>query len=148
MLISAVMIIAKKYTVEWIENTETFRIHNLNAPLCPDCGSLCSGYDTRLRRIIGDDGRATIYRLRRMRCLVCNVLHIELPDSMLPRKHYAAAVIADVLSGRDDNCPAEASTMWRWQRENNPPGLQCVSDKNMVQSTYSDKKEDKNAEEE
>ena len=131
--IFAVMIIASRYNIERIKGTETFRIRNLAAPLCPNCTALCSGYDNRLRRVIGDDGRVAVYRLRRLRCPACNTLHIELPDFMHPRKHYAAAVIDDVLAERGESCHADNTTIWRWRREkNHPPGLQCLSSDNDV----------------
>jgi len=110
------MIIAIRYTVERVDGADVFKIHNLNAPLCPVCGSLCSGYDTRARRVIGDDGRAILYRLRRVRCPACDVLHIEQPDFMRPRKRYAAAVIDAVLDGRGECCPADDRTIRRWKR--------------------------------
>ena len=136
------MIIAYRYHVERVMDTEVFRIRNHDAPLCPDCGSLCSGYDTRSRRVIGDDGQTTIYRLRRVRCPVCDVLHIELPDFMRPRKHYAAAVIDNAVAGDGGDCSAENTTIWRW-RKNHPPGLQCLSSESVLQSTHTDKKGDK-----
>ena len=136
------VIITHQYKIEKVEGADAFRIRSYNAPLCPTCGSLCLGYDTRSRRAFGGDGQATFYLLRRVRCPSCDVLHIELPDFTLPRKHYTAAVINAVLDGSKESCPAEASTMWRWRRENHPPGLQCLSSGIVVQSPYSDKKGD------
>ena len=74
------MIIAQRYSIERIEGSEKIKIKNHDAPLCPTCGSFCSGYDTRSRSVVGDDGRVAIYRLRRVRCPVCDVLHLEIPD--------------------------------------------------------------------
>ena len=126
------MIIITRYVVEQEPGAEAFRVRNLDAPLCPFCGSLCSGYDTRPRRVIGDDGGALVYRLRRVLCPACDKLHLEIPDFMRPRKHYAASVITDVLDGGGSDCPAEATTMWRWRRENHPPGLQCNLNDNKI----------------
>jgi len=135
------MIISTKYIIEQAEGEGIFRIKNLDAPLCPDCGSLCSGYDTRTRPVIGDDGAAVVYKLRRVRCPVCEVLHTEQPDFMRPRKRYAAAVIDDVMTGRGESCPADDRTMRRWRRENHPPDMSGVSDGRVIQSSYSDEKE-------
>jgi hypothetical protein len=136
------MIIALRYTVKRVEGTNKYKIHNHDAPFCPSCGSLCSGYDTRSRRVVGDDGGGTIFRLRRVRCPSCDVLHIELPDFMRPLKRYAAAVIDDVLNGNGACCPAEASTMWRWRCENHPPEMQSLTNGNMIKSTHNNKKGD------
>ena len=130
------------YIIEKGDGSTAHRIRSLDAPFCPDCGSLCSGYDTRSRRVISDDGNSTVYRLRRVRCPDCDKLHLVLPDFMCPRKHYSAAVIADVLKGRGAGCPAEASTMWRWRQQNHPPGLQCLSSRSVINLTHSDTKGD------
>ena len=110
------MIIVYRYSIERTDEAVLLRVRNLDAPLCPDCGSLCSGYDTRLRYVVSDDGKTTTYRLRRVRCPVCKILHLELPDFMRPRKHYAASVINKAVEG-DTNCPADSSTIWRWQNK-------------------------------
>ena len=140
------MIIVTRYVVEPAEPPGTYRVRALAAPFCPVCGSLCSGYDSRPRRAVGDDGIVTIYRLRRVRCPSCGALHVELPDFMRPGKHYAAAVIDGVLSGHGECCPAEGSTMWRWRRDNRPPGLQCFSVGEEVGLRHSNTKEDNDEE--
>jgi len=145
------MIIATRYKIELVEGTELFKIRNLNAPLCPNCGSLCSGYDNRLRRVIGDDGQVVVYQLRRLRCPVCDALHIELPDFIRTRKRYAGSVIDDVLNGRGDCCPADDRTMRRWKHENRPPETSGFFDADMIKLNYSQKNrggQKENAEEE
>lgn len=136
------MIVIHRYLVERVEGTEMFCVRNLDAPLCPVCGSLCSGYDTRSRSVTSGDGSIAVYRLRRVHCPACDALHLEMPDFMRPRKRYAAAVIDAVLKGRGECCPAEASTMWRWRRENHPPAMQCLEAGGVVKSTQSDIEED------
>ena len=139
--VSVDMIIAKRYTIEQIEGVGVFRIINLDAPFCPDCGTLCSGYDTRLRSVISSDGQTNVYRLRRLQCLVCDALHIEQPDFIFPRKRYAAEVIDKVLNGRSEDCPADDRTMRRWLHENHPPEVSGVLEEGVVLSTHDDKKE-------
>ncbi|MCL2703622.1 MAG: DUF6431 domain-containing protein [Defluviitaleaceae bacterium] len=117
------MIIISRYNLVKDPDSDVLHVRNLDAPLCPLCGSLCSGYDSRPRRVIVNDGNATVYLLRRVRCPVCKSLHREIPDFMRPRKHYAAAVIDDVLNGGGADCPADNATIWRW-RKNHPPSLQ------------------------
>lgn len=117
-----------------------YRVRRREAPLCPFCRVLCSGYDTRSRQVVGGDGKVTVFRLRRVRCPQCKALHLELPGFMRPHKHYSAAVISDALEGSGADCPAEKSTIWRWRQENHPPALQCPPAGAVVQSTYSDTK--------
>ena len=76
------MIIAKRYTVLHCDDGRHFKIKNKDAPLCPSCGVLLSGYDTRLRHCIGVDGEIRWFKLRRLRCPSCRKLHLELPDFM------------------------------------------------------------------
>ena len=62
-----------------------------------------------------------------MRCARCRRLHIELPDILVPNKHYAAEIIENVVDGvstpddlSTENYPCER-TMQRWKdwiREN------------------------------
>lgn len=92
------------------------RILNKRAPLCPDCGALCSGYDTRRRKMIAADGSVIVYKLRRVRCPECGRLHIEAPDVMAPRKHYERAAIDAARAGSAAPCAAENSTIRRWKK--------------------------------
>ena len=110
------MIIAQRYTVEQVEGTDILRIRNLDAPLCPLCGALCSGYDTRSRHSIDRAGFVRWFALRRLRCSDCKKLHIELPDFMTEKKHYEKSVITAVKENLSDDCPADNVTMWRWKR--------------------------------
>jgi ribosomal protein S27AE len=130
------MIIAHRYSAEREEDSGIVRIRGLDAPLCPKCGVLMSGYDTRLRRAVSGNGATHSYRLRRLRCPSCGSIHLELPDFLRAGKHYEAAVIDEVLSGNSDSCPAENSTIWRWKRQNHPPVLQCFSGSDTLNLEY------------
>ena len=98
-------------------------IKNNEASMCPDCNVLCSGYDTRLRRVIKSDSKRITYRLRRVLCPSCDSLHLELPDFIRPYKQYSGDVIDDAVNDMGNDCPAENSTIWRWKK-NYPPTLQ------------------------
>jgi hypothetical protein len=52
--------------------------------------------------------------VRRLRCTSCNSIHTELPDFLIPRKHYTADVIESQLDKRREDCPADDSTIYRW----------------------------------
>jgi len=113
-------------------------------PYCPDCGQLLSGYDTRARKAIDCAGVAHWYSLRRLKCLDCNKLHLELPDFMMAHKHYNAQTIKDIIENNSESCPADNSTIWRWRQEsreeNHPPTLQCFSNNIMIDSLQSNYK--------
>ena len=67
------------------------------------------------------NGEKKAFSIRRLRCARCNCLHNELPDILIPHKHYAAEIIENVVddvSTPDDlsteNYPCER-TMQRWK---------------------------------
>jgi hypothetical protein len=111
------LIIATHYTEEYDEARGVYKIRNMEAPLCPDCGQLLSGYDTRARHVVESSGRIRWFRLRRLKCPSCGTLHLELPDFMEPKKHYEAQLIEEVRAGRSDSCPADDSTIRRWRKK-------------------------------
>ena len=109
------MIITKDYEICQDTQTNTYRIISYEAPLCPSCGVLMSGYDTRRRHCIDHAGVKQWYRLRRLQCPTCRRVHLELPDFMQPSKHYEAQLIRDTVTGVEQACPAEDSTIRRWK---------------------------------
>lgn len=111
------MIVATRFTVEHDEARGVYKIRNTETPLCPDCGRLMSGYDTRRRHVIDSSGAVYWFLLRRLNCSYCNKLHMELPSFMKAKKHYDARLIEAVLAGRSDSCPADNSTIRRWKKK-------------------------------
>lgn len=99
------------------------RIINRSIPRCPTCAAIMMGYDTRKRKSIDGSGQSRTLLLRRLRCPLCGVLHLEMPDFLLPHKHYDREVINLVLNGDSSTCPADDSTILRWKRQNHPPVL-------------------------
>lgn len=91
-------------------------IYNLDRPLCPVCGGSLSGYDRRRRVVLDDTGQPSTYLLRRLWCTRCRRLHLEMPDSIRPHKHYSAQLITETISGAVDSCPADDSTIRRWKK--------------------------------
>ena len=67
------------------------------------------------------NGEKHVCSLRRLHCGRCKRLHIELPDILTPRKHYATEVIENVVdevSTPDDvstECYPCERTMQRWK---------------------------------
>lgn len=110
------MIITTRYSVEYDEEKELYTIRSSDAPICPDCELLMSGYDTRRRHVIDRDGCSRWYSLRRFRCLSCKKLHLQIPDFIQKNKHYEKSVIQEARVGQFSDCPAEDSTIRRWRK--------------------------------
>jgi len=115
------MVQTNRYVI--INENSASRVRSHEAVFCPVCAYICTGYDTRTRNVIGDDGAVEVYLLQRVKCKSCKTFHVVLPDFIQPYKHYSKAVINNVLTGSGDDCHAENSTIWRWK--NYPPSLQC-----------------------
>lgn len=84
---------------------------------CPDCGGAMKVRDSKRRHVITADGETQVFSLRRLKCIKCGSLHVELPDLIVPHKHYSRDVINRALNGAFINCPAENSTIYRWEKE-------------------------------
>ncbi|MCI8454598.1 MAG: hypothetical protein HFE84_08305 [Lachnospiraceae bacterium] len=112
------MIILKKYQIT-VKNG-IYYAKATEKPVCPVCGSPLKVRDSRRRQMILANGSIRIFLLRRLRCPSCGILHQELPDIFLPHKHYSRDVISRALSGDLPYCPAENSTLYRWEKEMNP----------------------------
>ncbi len=74
----------------------------------------------RICRLYG--GKEYHIRIRRLQCTGCGTLHNELPNILLPHKHYAAEVIENVVDEvvtSEDEITEDypcVSTMERWQK--------------------------------
>jgi hypothetical protein len=91
---------------------------------CPCCGDRLYRRDSRPRIYKEAGGRKSWILINRLKCTnkSCGRLHNELPDCILPFKHYGREIIEDVVDGiRSENdletedYPCE-STMkhWKW----------------------------------
>ena len=80
------------------------------------CGGEMKIRDSKRRKVIFADGTVDTFVLRRYKCTVCGRVHLELPDIMVPHKHYSRSAIIDTING-ERNCSAEQSTIYRWNRE-------------------------------
>ena len=69
------------------------------APPCPECRGTLAYRDSRKRILRREGGIRQWVVIRRFRCCQCGRLHNELPDCMVPYKHYHAEVISGVLDG-------------------------------------------------
>lgn len=111
------MFVINNYDLVYDHDREMHIVKSKQAPLCPDCGALMSGYCSQRRKVIGSDGNSLILLVRRLKCPMCNHMHSELPDIIVPNKHYSSDTIRRVRSGDASICPADDSTMRRWRKD-------------------------------
>lgn len=108
------MIVSNKYKIK--EHDGMYYIVPSSVPGCPHCGGLMRIRDSKKRKMILSDGTVQIFVLRRYKCTVCGRVHLELPDVMIPHKHYAREAIVETVRG-ERKCAAEQSTIYRWNKE-------------------------------
>lgn len=114
-IISNYTLVSKEDFSIWVECSE--RSHT-----CPLCNGTLYYRDSRLRVRKKEGGKKEHLRIRRFRCGECHSYHNELPDCLVPYKHYETEVIAGVLD--EIVCPGDLdsedypsfSTMLRWMR--------------------------------
>jgi len=89
--------------------------------LCPVCVRELVYRDKRLRIFKQNNGKAEHIKIHRLYCSKCDCLHNELPDCLVPYKHYGAEVVENVLDEvstpedlSTEDYPCEA-TMMRWK---------------------------------
>lgn len=108
------MIVSKNYKIK--EQNGMYYVVPSSVPGCPQCGGAMKIRDSKRRKVILSDGTVDVFVLRRYKCTVCGRVHLELPDIMIPHKHYSRSAIIDTING-ENNCSAEQSTIYRWNRE-------------------------------
>lgn len=89
-------------------------------PPCPICEGELHYRDSRKRIRKKEGGTKEFLQIRRFRCQSCQTMHNELPDCLVPHKHYEAEVISGVIDGvvtsddeESEDYPCLA-TMLRW----------------------------------
>lgn len=91
--------------------------------ICPRCKGKLRYYDTVKRMIKTKGGQSSLIYISRYKCSICGSTHRELPDTILPFKHYEKELIYGVLNcyitsetlGYEDY-PCE-KTMIRWKEQ-------------------------------
>ena len=84
---------------------------------CSRCLGELRPRDTKVRKVIDADGKIYVYHLRRLKCRNCGASHVELPDFIVPHKHYTRRAIEMALNDTNSSCLAENSTINRWIKE-------------------------------
>ncbi|MCD8300900.1 MAG: DUF6431 domain-containing protein [Clostridiales bacterium] len=140
------MIILSKYKTKYNPQKQAIQIIpdlGQDEPRCPFCGGELILRDHCTRTSLELGGDATQYYIRRMKCSTCGAIHRELPDSIVPYKHYSAEVIGGVVDGSvseavldEVSYPCE-TTVNRWNawfalNQNNIEGILRVVGYNML----------------
>ena len=95
---------------------DIYRIVNYDVAVCPHCYSPLKVRDSRKRQVKDSSGTEYIFQLRRLYCPICKQIHLEIPDSIEPQKHYFKSTIENTLSNKINYCTADNSTIRRWQK--------------------------------
>ena len=109
------MIILTKYLI-YTKNNMSYIISQ-ELSFCPKCKGSLTVRDSKRRKVILSADEEQTFLLRRLKCTSCGALHVELPDLFLPHKHYSRSVIESATAGSSTACPAENSTIYRWNKE-------------------------------
>lgn len=86
---------------------------NFGCEICPNCGGKLKFYDVAPRRVLEYEREASYISVRRLVCTNCKRVHRELPEGVLPYKHYSADVIFKSRLEFIDDYPCEL-TLKRW----------------------------------
>ena len=90
------MVVSKNYKIK--EQNGMYYIVPSSVPGCPQCGGEMKIRDSKRRKVIFADGTVDTFVLRRYKCTVCGRVHLELPDIMVPHKHYSRSAIIDTIT--------------------------------------------------
>lgn len=93
-------------------------IDNQEKVSCPDCGGNLVRRGNKKRTIIHEDGSKQIFSLKRYYCEVCKKTHTEIPEFIVPYKHYHKEVIEKVKGGNTETFCGDDSTIRRWKADN------------------------------
>ena len=122
------VIILKHYRI--VNRNGIFYVISKEPRRCPCCQGPLKVRDSRPRQLILSDETMT-FQLRRLKCQNCGALHLEIPDLILPHKHYSREVIENALHGNLLSCPAENSTIYRWSKELKEPETETRDEQEM-----------------
>lgn len=91
------MVILSDYDLVFEENMGVFVETSVVSHICPICKGMLKYRDARKRICRKEGGVKEVIKIRRFRCDECCSYHNELPDCLVPFKHYATEVISGVL---------------------------------------------------
>jgi hypothetical protein len=84
---------------------------------CPICNGLLNVIGSRHRGYIDGLGDRRVLIIRRLRCSLCNKIHHELPDLLVPyKRHESKSIEAAVSEDAPLTVATDESTISRWKQ--------------------------------
>jgi uncharacterized protein YbaR (Trm112 family) len=113
------MIILSQYEISYNTKYSIYQVNSAEESnlCCPYCNGILKFRDRKRRSAIRKENNERCwYLLQRLKCKDCGKIHVELPDFMLPYKHYDAEMVQDTIDEKEENyCAADDSTIRRWK---------------------------------
>ena len=107
------MISISKYKIEVNENGKK-RVVSQELVPCT-CGGHLAFKEYRLRIVRRSGEDKEFIEIRVLYCVDCNKSHRELPDFLLPYKHYTAQAVEAAVDRKKAECPVGERTVKRWR---------------------------------
>ena len=82
---------------------------------CPICGNRLYVIGSKKRKVIEADESKTVLIIRRLRCVLCEKIHHELPDIIVPYKRHRYETIEKAINGATDDVTYNESTINRFK---------------------------------
>jgi len=103
--------------MSWLRTPKKgFFVRSGEQNICPYCNGPLKVRGSRRRKYINGRGDTIVLVIRRLRCYHCRRLHHELPDILIPYKHYGSESIEAVVTQKGAlTVTADESTIWRWR---------------------------------
>ena len=93
-----------------------FLVKSAEQNFCPCCGNKLKVSGSRQRKYADISGTEHAIIIRRLKCIACKKTHHELPDILVPYKHYDSESIESVITGSSQLAVAvDNSTIIRWR---------------------------------
>lgn len=116
------MIIISDYQLLPCGDKKLLCVSSEDSALCPVCASCLKYRDSRDRIVKKHGGKTIRISIRRLKCDICRRFHNELPNILVPHKHYSSEVIEDTIDeastpedSATEDYPCE-KTIQRWKR--------------------------------
>ncbi|WP_373230554.1 DUF6431 domain-containing protein [Cohnella sp.] len=103
-------------SMSWLRRSPAFFVRCTEMVPSPCCLAELSVIGSRKRKVIGATGEKRTLVIRRLRCQGCRSIHHELPDFLVPYKHYESSCVEQAANEITTLIvAADESTLYRWR---------------------------------